>query len=153
VEAVLRARPGAAVGADVLTGFPGEAEEDHRATLALLGGLPIVHLHVFPFSPRPGTAAASMADRVPPAEVERRAAELREAGQRSRAAFLDGLRGQDLEVVVERVQGGMATGTSRRYVQVRFAAGGASRGDRVTVRAGDAGVDLGREVAHAPSSA
>ncbi len=153
VEAVLRARPGAAVGADVLTGFPGEAEEDHRATLALLGGLPVVHLHVFPFSPRPGTAAASMADRVPSAEVERRAAELREAGERSRAAFLDGLRGQDLEVVVERVKDGLATGTSRRYVQVRFAAGGASRGDRVTVRAGDAGVDLGREVAHAPSSA
>lgn len=153
VEAVLCSRPDAAVGADVLTGFPGETEGDHRATLALIAGLPIAYLHVFPFSPRPGTAAASMADRVPEAEVERRAAELRIAAERNRKAFLDGLRGSELEVVVERVRDGMATGTSRQYVQVRFPAGGASRGDLVTVRAGDAGVDLGRGVAPSASSA
>jgi threonylcarbamoyladenosine tRNA methylthiotransferase MtaB len=153
VEAVLRSRPDAAVGVDVLTGFPGETDGDHRATLALIAGLPIAYLHVFPFSPRPGTAAASMADRVPAAEVERRAAELRTAAERNRKAFLDGLRGRELEVVVERVRDGMATGTSRQYVQVRFPAGGASRGDLATVRAGDAGVDLGRGVAPSASSA
>jgi len=153
VDRVLRARPGAAVGADVLVGFPGEAEADHRATLALLEGLPVAYLHVFPFSPRPGTTAASMPDRVPEPEVKRRTAELREWAARRRDAFLAGLARRDLEVVVERVQDGVATGTSREYARVRFPARGASRGDRVTVRCGDEGVDVGRGVARtaAPS--
>jgi threonylcarbamoyladenosine tRNA methylthiotransferase MtaB len=151
VEAALRARPGAAIGADVLTGFPGETEVDHRATLAFLGGLPVVHLHVFPFSPRPGTAAAAMAGRVPATEVERRASELRDLATRARSAFLEGLRGRELEVVVERVRDGMAAGTSREYAPVRFPAGGAARGDLVRVRPGDAGVEFGRGVARPAS--
>jgi threonylcarbamoyladenosine tRNA methylthiotransferase MtaB len=149
VEAVLRARPGAAIGADVMTGFPGETEADHRATLALLAGLPVASLHVFPFSPRPGTAAAAMPGRPPHAEVERRAAELRAWAARSRAAFLDGLRGRELEVVVERVRGSIAHGTSREYAPVRFPAGGRSRGDLARVRPGEPGVEFGRGVAGA----
>jgi threonylcarbamoyladenosine tRNA methylthiotransferase MtaB len=153
VEAVLRARPLAAVGADVLTGFPGETEADHRETLALLAGLPFSLLHVFPFSPRPGTVAAAMAGQVPAAEVARRSEELREQGARSRTAFLEGLRGRELEVVVERVLDGVASGTSREYAHVRFPARGSARGDLVRVRAGDAVVDLDHGVARivAPS--
>jgi len=149
VEAVLRARPGAAIGADVVTGFPGETEVDHRATLALLGGLSLAYVHVFPFSPRPGTAAAAMPERPRIPDVKRRAAELRDRAARSRTAFVDGLRGRELEVVVERIRGPIALGTSREYAPVLFPAAGCARGDRVRVRHGDPGVDFGREVARA----
>jgi len=151
VEAVVRARPGAAIGADVMTGFPGETEADHRATLALVGGLPLAYLHVFPFSPRPGTAAAAMPERSRDAEVKRRSDELLGWAARSRAAFLDGLRGRDLEVVVERVHGPKALGTSREYAKVSFPAAGCARGDLVRVGPGDPGFDFGRGVARAAS--
>jgi threonylcarbamoyladenosine tRNA methylthiotransferase MtaB len=151
VEAALRARPGSAIGADVLCGFPGETEDDHRATLALLGGLPIAYLHVFPFSPRPGTRAAGMEGRPPAEDVLRRAAELRALSERLRGSFHEGLAGRELEVVVERVEGGRARGTSREYVPVAFPADGAARCDLVRVRAGS-DVVLGRGVARAGGS-
>jgi threonylcarbamoyladenosine tRNA methylthiotransferase MtaB len=153
VEGVLGARPGAAIGADVIAGFPGETEADHEATLALLARLPVAGLHVFPFSPRPGTAAAAMTGRVPDPVLERRSAELRLHGESSRAAFLDGLRGRELEVVVERIRGGIASGTSRESAAVVFPAAGRCRGDLVRVRVGESGAEFGRGVARtaAPS--
>ena len=53
--------PDAAIGADVIAGFPGETEEDHQATLSLIERLPLTYLHVFSFSPRPGTAGGGAA--------------------------------------------------------------------------------------------
>ncbi len=149
VESVARKRPGAAIGADVMAGFPGESEEDHRATLALLASMPLAYLHVFTFSPRPGTAAAAMDGRPPAPVTERRAGELRDLSARRWKAFQDGLRHRELEVVVERVQGTEASGTSREYATVRFPVGGAIRGDLARVRAGDEGVRLGSKVARA----
>src|SRR6202008_3201782 len=67
--------PDAAIGADVIAGFPGETEDDHRATLALIKRLPLTYLHVFSFSARPGTAAAEMKHHVPEAVIARRARE------------------------------------------------------------------------------
>jgi threonylcarbamoyladenosine tRNA methylthiotransferase MtaB len=151
VEAAVRARPGCAIGADVMCGFPGETEEDHRATLALLDGLPVSYLHVFPFSPRPGTRAAGMDGRPPAEDVLRRTAELRELSERFRRGFLAGLEERELEVVVERVAAGRARGTSREYVAVEFPAAGAGRCDVVQVRGGD-GVLRGRGVARAGGS-
>ncbi len=147
VEGALRARPEAAVGADVLVGFPGEREEDHRATLDLVTSLPLAYLHVFPFSPRPGTAAASMDDRPPAPEVERRAAELREASARMRARFLAAAAGRPLEVVVERLEGGRAQGTSREFASVRFASADAIRGRVVRLEAGAGEIRGGSGVA------
>jgi len=79
--------PDAAIGADVIAGFPGETEEDHRATLALIGRLPLTYLHVFSFSPRPGTPAAEMQDHVADAVIARRARELRSLGEEKKSAF------------------------------------------------------------------
>ena len=149
VGGVARSRPGAAIGADVMAGFPGESEEDHRATLALLSSLPLAYLHVFAFSPRPGTRAAAMDGRPPSEVAERRAGELRELGASRWSAFQEGLRGRELEVVVERIHGLEASGTSREYATVRFPVQGATRGALTRVRAGDAGVRLGSKVAQA----
>ena len=64
------------LGADVITGFPGESERDHRSTVALVDEIPFTYLHVFPFSPRSGTAAATLQAESPVPQ--------RVAGERSR---------------------------------------------------------------------
>jgi threonylcarbamoyladenosine tRNA methylthiotransferase MtaB len=79
--------PHAAIGADVIAGFPGETESDHAATLAFIDRLPFTYLHVFSYSPRPGTKAASMPDQVPGHIIKRRARELRALGEAKSAAF------------------------------------------------------------------
>ena len=79
--------PGAAIGADVICGFPGETEEDHCQTIALIERLPLTYLHVFSYSPRPGTKAASSANTVPLRVIQRRARELRALSDKKAAAF------------------------------------------------------------------
>ncbi len=137
VLAAARRLPGACVGADVLTGFPGEREADHRATVALVEALPLSYLHVFPFSPRPGTEAAALPGAVPAAVARARGAELIALSERRWRAFLDGLRGREVEVVVERVKDGVARGTAREYATVRWKAvpaAGDERGALARVR-------------------
>jgi threonylcarbamoyladenosine tRNA methylthiotransferase MtaB len=75
------------LGADVIAGFPGETDADHRATLALLEALPFSYLHVFPFSARPGASAQRLSDAVSPAARRARAAELRAFGTARTTAY------------------------------------------------------------------
>jgi threonylcarbamoyladenosine tRNA methylthiotransferase MtaB len=79
--------PDAAIGADVIAGFPGETPEDHEATVAFIERLPLTYLHVFSFSARPGTAAASLRNQVPEQLIARRARQLRALGEKKKAAF------------------------------------------------------------------
>jgi threonylcarbamoyladenosine tRNA methylthiotransferase MtaB len=79
--------PGLAVGCDVIAGFPGETAEEHAETLELLSPLPLSYLHVFPYSARPGTAAAAMPEQVAAPEKAKRAAALRLLSARMRKAF------------------------------------------------------------------
>jgi threonylcarbamoyladenosine tRNA methylthiotransferase MtaB len=134
VEEIAARLPGACLGADVMAGFPGETEADHRETIALIEALPLAYLHVFPFSPRPGTPAATMPGRVPGRVIRERARELRAISDRRWRAFLAAQAGRDLEVVVERVEGGLARGTARQYAAVRWPAAGEERGALVQVR-------------------
>jgi threonylcarbamoyladenosine tRNA methylthiotransferase MtaB len=69
--------PNAALGADVIAGFPGETESDHNATLSFIDRHPFTYLHVFSYSPRPGTKAAKSPNHVPSHIIKRRARELR----------------------------------------------------------------------------
>jgi threonylcarbamoyladenosine tRNA methylthiotransferase MtaB len=124
--------PGACLGTDLLVGFPGETEADHAETVALVEALPLAYLHVFPFSPRPGTPAAALPE-VPPATVRRRAAELRAVSDRKWRGFLAAQVGRELEVVVERAAGGVARGTARGYATVRWPATSERRGEVVAV--------------------
>lgn len=134
VEALAAIVPGICVGADVMTGFPGETAEDHRATLALARALPLAYLHVFPFSPRPGTPAATMPGQVPPALARERARELDALSAQRWSAFAAGQLGRELEVAVERVSAGLARGTARNYASVRWPWSGERRGDLALVR-------------------
>ena len=79
--------PDAAIGADVIAGFPGESEADHRATCEFIARLPFSYLHVFSFSARPGTGGAQLPDQIAPNEIRRRARELRFLCEKKRLAF------------------------------------------------------------------
>ncbi len=101
VERMRRARPDVVFGADLIAGFPTETEAMFARTLSAVDALGITYLHVFPFSPRPGTPAARM-PAVPAAVRKERAARLRLAGDRARRRFLDGRVGALSEVFVEQ---------------------------------------------------
>jgi len=87
IERLAMQMPILGLGADVITGFPGESDTDHRATVALVERLPFTYLHVFPYSARPGTAAPRMDGQVASSIADARAAELREIGARRAAAY------------------------------------------------------------------
>lgn len=92
------------LGADVITGFPGETEDDHARTVALVEELPYTYLHVFPFSPRDGTVAAELNDRdpVPQRVAAERSRELRELVRKKRRRYEAGRVGGRAEVTLER---------------------------------------------------
>jgi threonylcarbamoyladenosine tRNA methylthiotransferase MtaB len=79
--------PNAAIGADVIVGFPGETDEDFQATVELIERLPFTYLHVFSFSERPGTGAEKLGQRVPHAVIRERARKLRSVSFAKSAAF------------------------------------------------------------------
>ncbi|MES1256584.1 MAG: MiaB/RimO family radical SAM methylthiotransferase [Acidobacteriota bacterium] len=87
VDAIRRRMPHASIGSDVLVGFPGETEEDFAELAAYLAGCPLTHLHVFPYSDRPGTSASAMAGKVHGTAVRERARVVRDIGQRLTARF------------------------------------------------------------------
>jgi threonylcarbamoyladenosine tRNA methylthiotransferase MtaB len=103
--ALRAARPDIVFGADFIVGFPTETEEMFARTLALVEQCGLTHLHVFPFSPRPGTPAALM-PQVNGVIVKERAARLRAAGEAALARHLDAQIGKTLRVLTEK--GGMA---------------------------------------------
>ena len=94
--------PHAAIGADVIAGFPGETDDDHAATMAFIERLPFTYLHVFSFSKRPGTRAAAMPNEVPALTIRRRARELRALGEEKSAAFHRAQVDRTLEVLTLR---------------------------------------------------
>jgi threonylcarbamoyladenosine tRNA methylthiotransferase MtaB len=75
------------LGADIIVGFPGETDEDFAHTVAMIERLPFTYLHVFAYSPRPGTAATRLPDHVPLAVTQQRSAELRHLGQSKGNAY------------------------------------------------------------------
>ena len=101
VQKAAQSVDGVCLGADVLVGLPGEDEAAFGETHDLIESLPLSYLHVFPFSPRPGTAAAQMTGRPSGPEARRRAARLRELGEAKRLAFFKSQIGRRLEAVVE----------------------------------------------------
>src|SRR3989441_7886975 len=87
VELIRERLPHAAIGADVIAGFPGETEADHAATMAFIESLPFTYLHVFSYSKRRATKAAALRKQVPRAITKLRARELRSRSVRKAAAF------------------------------------------------------------------
>ncbi len=115
-RALRQARPDVVFGADLIAGFPTESETAFRASLDVVDDCGLTHLHVFPFSPRPGTPAARM-PAVDPALVKERARRLREKGAHALLRHLASEVGARREVLAER--GGLAR--TKSFTPVRLA--------------------------------
>jgi threonylcarbamoyladenosine tRNA methylthiotransferase MtaB len=111
-----RLRPDIVFGADLIAGFPTETDEMFENSLRLVSDCDLTFLHVFPFSPRPGTPAARM-PQLPREMVKERARRLREAGQGALSAFLAREVGKRRDVLVETAN----TGRTEHFASVRFA--------------------------------
>ena len=121
VQEIHRQFPDIAVGLDILAGFPTETTTAFEATQALVASLPVAYLHVFPFSPRPATAAAQMKP-LPGKEIRGRAQIMRHLGLQKKQEFQHRQLGKIREVLVEgpAPQKGWLKGLSDNYLRVVF---------------------------------
>ncbi len=138
VEEIASAVPQVALGADVMVGYPGEGEKAFNNTLRLIESVPLTHLHVFSYSPRPGTAASEMAGHLPDAVKKERSELLRRIGQEKNLVFRQKHHGAELLVVVEDkvdAETGLLSGLSDNYIRVHII--GAQKkhiGEKINVR-------------------
>ncbi len=120
IALIHRLLPDAAVGADVIVGFPGETDADFRATADFIERLPFSYLHVFSFSERPGTAAEKLAEAVSQAEIRERARALRALSQRKSEEFRASQAGRSLRALTLHRQGDDWTeALTENYLKVR----------------------------------
>lgn len=122
LERIRRRVPDAAIGADVMVGFPGETGEDHALTRDLIRNSPLTYLHVFPFSRRPGTAAAQLEPEVPSAVAALRSLELRTLGDLKNRSFRESQVGRDLPVITLQDESPLSTrrALSSNFLQVEL---------------------------------
>jgi len=106
IEKIHAAMPTAAIGADVMVGFPGESDAEFEETCIMIEDLPFTYLHVFTYSARPGTPAANMPKQVPVSIARERNRVLRELGEQKKLAFMQGFIGQTLEAITLAKQSG-----------------------------------------------
>jgi 2-methylthioadenine synthetase len=138
--------PRLGLGADLLTGFPGETREQFETTFAFCRELPLTYAHVFPFSPRPGTAAAALPDSLPKAERTARAARLRGLAESKKSAFQKELLAlPKLTVLVENAATGQ--GVCEYYTACEVHGGGLRAGALAAMRPED--IRGGRVAGHA----
>jgi len=96
IQRIHAAMPQAAIGADVMVGFPGESEQDFEETRAFIERLPFSYLHVFTYSSRPGTPSAKMSEQVPVHQARERNRALRELAARKKRSFQEQFLGETL---------------------------------------------------------
>jgi threonylcarbamoyladenosine tRNA methylthiotransferase MtaB len=151
LETIHERMPLAAVGADIIAGFPGEDERAFENTYSLIDELPFTYVHVFPFSPRKGTAAAEFSGQVEPGVIKERAGRVRSLGQQKRRVFYESCLGRSFQVLTEgwhSEKEEMMRGWSDNYLPIAFPAKGGDENRMVTVMAEevDKGVVIGRRV-------
>ncbi len=138
-DAIARAAavaPHFGIGADIIVGFPGETDEEFEDTRRMVAELPFSYLHVFRFSPRPGTPAADMADAVHPETISARSAILRRLAAEKQDAFESALIGTEREVVIESEgnEAGLRNATTDNYATVLVPDDGLEAGTLAAVR-------------------
>lgn len=109
--------PDAAIGADVMTGFPGETDEEFEESRSFIASLPFTYLHVFTYSERPGTEAAALGNQVDPKVRKHRTQVLRALAAEKNLAFRQSMVGRELSVVTL----GDRRSLSGNYLQVELA--------------------------------
>jgi threonylcarbamoyladenosine tRNA methylthiotransferase MtaB len=123
IQLIRRLLPDAAIGADVIVGFPGEADQEFRATFEFIESLPFTYLHVFSFSQRPGTKGAAQGEApMAPQIIRERARALRALSQQKSASFRAGMAGRTLRALT-LARGGenWTEALTGNYLKVRIA--------------------------------
>ena len=142
--------PDAAIGIDILAGFPGEGEKEFANSKRLLQEIDATYFHVFPYSKRPGTPAASFKDQIPKAVSQQRVAELRHLAETKKQTFYSRFLGTERPVLVEhkRTRDNLLTGFTDNYIPVVFSGDDNLMGSIISVhleRIGDNTVVSGRQ--------
>lgn len=120
IQRILHSFPNAAIGLDVIAGFPGESEAEFEVTLRLLESLDLAYLHAFTFSRRPGTKAYSLPGQISNQEKNRRVNLLTELSDHKKRSYTQKLiqNKVSLRALCERLSGALATGLSDHYIRV-----------------------------------
>ena len=137
IQAINRAIPHAAIGVDLLVGFPGETERAFEQTRDLIASLPVAYLHIFPFSPRKGTPAAGFKDQVTAQVIKTRCKRMRRLGEKKRAAFYATNIGRRVDLLVETLADtchGHPKGISDNYIPIHLPEGRVLENSIVTAR-------------------
>lgn len=122
--------PDAAIGSDIMVGFPGETNEQFLNTYKVANESALTYFHVFPYSKRKMTPAAKMADQVPPDQIKNRSKQLRELGSKKKTEFIEQFIGRSFPVLVEKG----SKGTTPNYIQVRIDSEDLNIGEEVMVK-------------------
>jgi threonylcarbamoyladenosine tRNA methylthiotransferase MtaB len=143
--------PLAAIGVDIMVGFPGEGDNAYHNSYSLINDLPVSYLHVFPFSPREGTPAAGLPDQVDQRVIKERARDLRNLGHRKRKGFYRSCLGKEFSVLAEGWHSKderVIKGLSDNYLSVVFPSSIMIRNRilRVRMEDMDKGVVIGRSL-------
>jgi len=123
---IRQAMPDAAIGADVMTGFPGETDAEFEETRRMIEDLPFTYLHVFTYSSRPGTPAATMDGQVPVRVARDRNRVLRELGARKKLDFMQSFVGRAIDAITLKsitdasISEGQTTALSDNYLKLRL---------------------------------
>ncbi|MGN0886395.1 MAG: MiaB/RimO family radical SAM methylthiotransferase [Candidatus Spyradenecus sp.] len=120
LDAILETLPFCGLGADWIAGLPGESETEAAASQRLLADYPFLGAHIFPYSPRPGTPAATFPDQLPPELRQRRAADLAAIAAESRLRAQSRFLGRELIVIPERLRNGTWEGWSAERLRCRL---------------------------------
>lgn len=121
IEKIKKIIPFAGIGADVITGFPEETDDDFEETYTFIEKLPVTYLHVFTFSERPGTTATGLPGKVSHEEKEKRSRKLISLSELKHHQFMNLNIGQTADVLFEKTRsGGMISGFSGNYLRVEY---------------------------------
>ncbi len=120
IHSLVQRVPDIGIGADVIVGFPGETDEEFLETYELIKSLPLSYLHVFRYSPRPGTVAVEMSERVHTETARERMEALRALQEQLKRRFAETQFGKTRQVIIERVREGIGSGWTGNYMRVNI---------------------------------
>ena len=132
-DLIRKRMPDAAIGSDIMVGFPGETEEQFLNTYNVAKESELTYFHVFPYSKRKMTPAANMDDQINPLQIKERSKRLRDLGSKKKTEFFEKFIGRSFPVLIEKG----SKGTTPNYIPVRITSGDFNIGDEVIVRIND----------------
>ena len=110
--------PNISIGTDLIVGFPGETDENFSETLEFIKAQPFSKIHVFPYSARAGTLAATLPNQIPPQIKKTRAGSTLEVSRAKAKIFSERLIGKEVEIIAETSEGGLVDGLTKNYIRV-----------------------------------